>query len=395
LASIHLKPGREKSVRQGHPWIFSGAIARVEGNPAVGDSVGVRTAQGELIGRAAFSPLSNIRARMWTWDPGEEVDGDLIRRRLEQAIALRRALISPEETDAVRLVHGESDGLPGVVVDQYGGVVVLQCLSAGAEFWRQALVDGLVELLQPACIVERSDVDVRTLEGLEQRVSVPYGEAPQERLVIHEHGLRFGVDVLKGQKTGFYIDQRRNRQRVRELVRGRSVLNCFSYTGAFSVYALSGGASQVLSIDSSGDALHWGTENVALNGFQPDAARWEEGDVFQALRTMRDRAASYDAIILDPPKFAPTAAQAERAARGYKDINLLAFKLLRPGGLLFTFSCSGGVSADLFQKIVSGAAIDAGVDARIVERLAQGPDHPVSLTFPEGAYLKGLVIQVA
>jgi 23S rRNA (cytosine1962-C5)-methyltransferase len=200
LASIHLKPGREKSVRQGHPWIFSGAIARVEGNPAVGDSVNVRTAQGEPIGRAAFSPLSNIRARMWTWDPGEEVDGDLIRRRLEQAIALRRALISPEETDAVRLVHGESDGLPGVVVDQYGGVIVLQCLSAGAEFWRQALVVALVDLLQPACIVERSDVDVRTLEGLEQRVSVPYGEAPQERLVIHEHGLRFGVDVLKGQK---------------------------------------------------------------------------------------------------------------------------------------------------------------------------------------------------
>jgi 23S rRNA (cytosine1962-C5)-methyltransferase len=391
---IYLKPGRDKSVRQRHPWIFSGAIARVEGSPGSGDTVEVQAFGGEKLGWAAYSPLSNIRARMWSWDLGELVDAGFIQRRLDTAIELRRALVTPEETDAVRLVHGESDGLPGVVVDQYGDVVVLQCLSAGAEFWRPALIEGLVELLQPGCIVERSDVDVRGLEGLDQRVGVLYGQPPQDRLMISENGLLFSVDVLRGQKTGFYIDQRRNRQRVRELVRGRSVLNCFSYTGAFSVYALAGGATQVLSIDSSADALRWGAENVNLNGFPAESAAWEEGDVFQALRTMRDRGASYDAIILDPPKFAPTAAQAERAARGYKDINLLALKLLRPHGLLFTFSCSGGVSADLFQKIVSGAAIDAGVDARIVERFEQGPDHPVALTFPEGAYLKGLIVQI-
>jgi 23S rRNA (cytosine1962-C5)-methyltransferase len=395
LSAIYLKPGREKSVLQRHPWIFSGAIDRVEGSPAIGSSVEVRASNREMLGWAAYSPSSNIRARMWTWDATEPVDGSLFYRRLEQSIAFRKALIAPSETDAVRLVHGESDGLPGVVVDQYGDMVVLQCLSAGAEYWQKALVDGLVDLLRPACIVERSDVDVRTLEGLEQRVGILYGQPPAERLTITENGLKFGVDVFGGQKTGFYIDQRRNRQRVRELVNGRSVLNCFSYTGAFSVYALAGGASEVLSVDSSADALRWGAENVALNGFPTESARWEEADVFQALRTMRDRGMHFDAIILDPPKFAPTASQAERAARGYKDINLLALKLLRPGGLLFTFSCSGGVSPDLFQKIVSGAAMDAGVTARIVERFEQGPDHPVALSFPEGAYLKGLVVQAA
>jgi 23S rRNA (cytosine1962-C5)-methyltransferase len=395
LSAIYLKPGREKSVLQRHPWIFSGAIDRVEGSPAIGSSVEVKASNREMLGWAAYSPSSNIRARMWTWDATEPVDGSLFYRRLEQSIALRRALIAPNETNAVRLVHGESDGLPGVVVDQYGEMVVMQCLSAGAEYWQQALVDGLVDLLQPACIVERSDVDVRSLEGLEQRVGILYGQPPAERLTIMENGLKFCVDVMGGQKTGFYIDQRRNRQRVRELVNGRSVLNCFSYTGAFSVYALAGGASEVLSIDSSADALRWGAENVALNGFPAESARWEEADVFQALRTMRDRSMNFDAIILDPPKFAPTAAQAERAARGYKDINLLALKLLRPGGLLFTFSCSGGVSPDLFQKIVSGAAMDAGITARIVERFEQGPDHPIALSFPEGAYLKGLIIQAA
>jgi 23S rRNA (cytosine1962-C5)-methyltransferase len=395
LSAIYLKPGREKSVLQRHPWIFSGAIDRVEGSLAIGSSVEVRASNREMLGWAAYSPSSNIRARMWTWDATEPVDGSLFYRRLEQSIAFRKALIAPSETDAVRLVHGESDGLPGVVVDQYGEMVVMQCLSAGAEYWQKALVDGLVDLLRPACIVERSDVDVRTLEGLEQRVGILYGQPPAERLTITENGLKFGVDVFGGQKTGFYIDQRRNRQRVRELVNGRSVLNCFSYTGAFSVYALAGGASEVLSVDSSADALRWGAENVALNGFPIESARWEEADVFQALRTMRDRGMHFDAIILDPPKFAPTASQAERAARGYKDINLLALKLLRAGGLLFTFSCSGGVSPDLFQKIVSGAAMDAGVTARIVERFEQGPDHPVALNFPEGAYLKGLVVQAA
>ncbi len=381
-------------MRQRHPWIFSGSLAHIKGEPGAGDTVEVRSAGGELLGRAAYSPQSNIRARMWTWDPDELVNVDFFRRRVQSALALRRVVAPPEHTDALRLVHGESDGLPGFIADRYRDTVVVQVLSAGAERWRDVLVEALVEGTGAQSVVERSDVDVRALEGMPERVGVLYGPPPEERLLIHENGLQFLVDVLHGQKTGFYIDQRDNRQRVRELVGGRRVLNCFSYTAAFSIYALAGGASEVLSVDSSSDALAWGAKNVALNGFTAEQAGWLEGDVFQVLRTMRDSRQEWDAIILDPPKFAPTAAQAERAARGYKDINLLAFKLLRPGGLLFTFSCSGGVSADLFQKIVAGAALDAGVQTRIIDRLEQGPDHPVALNFPEGAYLKGLVVEV-
>ena len=395
MAVIWLKSGREKSVQHRHPWIFSGAIDHIEGDPQMGEAVTVRSAAGEWLAWAAYSPFSQIRGRIWSWDERESIDAAFFKRRLAQAMTLRQALIPPGETNALRLVHGESDGLPGVVVDRYADVLVLQILSAGAEAWREIMVNGLVELTGLSQVYERSDVDVRSLEGLPERTGTLRGSSPPDRLVIRESGLQFNVDICTGQKTGFYIDQRRNRQRVGGLVAGRKVLNCFCYTGAFSVYTLAGGATSVLSIDSSASALAMAAENVALNGFPAEKAHWLEGDVFHELRTLRDRAESFDAIILDPPKFAPTAAQAERAARGYKDINLLAFKLLRPGGLLFTFSCSGGISADLFQKIVAGAALDAGVDARIVEHLAQGPDHPVALNFPEGAYLKGLVCQVA
>jgi 23S rRNA (cytosine1962-C5)-methyltransferase len=291
-------------------------------------------------------------------------------------------------------VFAESDGLPGFIVDAYAQILVVQCLTAGADYWRKTFVDLLVDLAGPGAVVERSDVEVRALEGLQPRVGVLYGSKPVERLVIHEHSLDFYVNVLTGQKTGFYIDQRRNRDRLRKATYGRRVLNCFSYTGAFSVYALAGGADHVLSIDSSADALAWGEENLTLNGFLPERASWKHADVFQELRLLRDKAEVFDVIVLDPPKFAPTKAQAERAARGYKDINLLAMKLLKPGGLLYTFSCSGGISADLFQKIVAGAAFDAGVNGRIIERLSQSPDHPVSVFFPEGEYLKGLVVEV-
>jgi 23S rRNA (cytosine1962-C5)-methyltransferase len=268
----------------------------------------------------------------------------------------------------------------------------MQCLSTGAEFWRETLADLLMGLTGIKAIYERSDVDVRSLEGLPERIGPLRGAAPPDRIEIHENGLRFWVDVLAGHKTGFYLDQRANRSRLGKLATGRDVLNCFSYTGAFSVYALAGGAASVVSVDSSADALALGQENLALNGFDGAKASWMEGDVFVLLRRFRDQARSFDMIVLDPPKFAQNAAQAERAARGYKDINLLALKLLRPGGLLFTFSCSGGVSPDLFQKIVAGAAVDAGVDARIIGRMSQGPDHPVALNFPEGEYLKGLVV---
>ena len=393
LATLFLKPEREKSVIQRRPWIFSGAVERVEGSPESGDTVLVKSADGEALGLAAYSPNSQIQARMWTWNAAQQVDIDFLTAKISSAIEMRRKLIPAGETTALRLVHAESDGIPGLVVDQYGSVLVMQVLTAGVEKWRHEIKDILVELTGAACVYERSDVEVRRLEGLEPRSGLLYGAVP-DPLVIEENTLQFLVDVAGGQKTGFYVDQRKNRQKVREAAWGRDVLNCFCYTGAFSVYAAAGGAKSVLSVDSSAEALEIADENRKLNGLPDGLLTWQEGDVFKDLRTMRDSRKSFDLIVLDPPKFAPTSAQAKHAVRGYKDINLLAFKLLRPGGLLFTFSCSGGVKEDLFQKVVAGAALDAGVDACIVDRMHQGLDHPVALQFPEGAYLKGLVCEV-
>ncbi len=392
MSTLILKPGREKSLLRRHPWIFSGAVDKVTGNPQPGETVEVRDAQGNWLGRAAYSPVSQIRARVWTFDPEETVDADFFRRKIQSALNRRNAAGLKQASDAIRLVHAESDGLPGLVVDRYGEILVLQLLTAGCEFWRETLADLLLEQTGATAIYERSDADVRALEGLSARTGLLRGSSIEPRITIIEYGLKFLVNIETGHKTGFYLDQRANRKRVGELAQGRDVLNCFCYTGGFSIYAAAGGAQSVLSVDTSSEALALGQENAQLNGMQTNNLDWLEADVFTALRKFRDQNRSWDLILLDPPKFAPTAAQAEKAARGYKDINRLAFKLLRPGGILVTFSCSGGIDAALFQKIVASAALDAGVEAQIVEYLTQGPDHPVSLHFPEGAYLKGLVL---
>ncbi len=391
MNSIFLKPGREKSLLRRHPWVFSGAIDKVTGNPQSGETVDVLDSNRQFLARAAYSPSSQIRARVWTFNPDENLDADFFRRRIVSALEKRTALGLPTVTDALRLLHAESDGLPGLIVDRYGETLVLQSLTAGSEFWRETLADLLLEITGCSTIYERSDADVRELEGLAPRNGLLRGSLTSPSLQITEYGLKFLVNIETGHKTGFYLDQRSNRKRVGELARGRDVLNCFCYTGGFSVHAAAGGAKSVLSVDTSGDALALGRENIALNGIQAESLDWSDADVFTALRKFRDQNRSWDLIVLDPPKFAPTAAQAEKAARGYKDINRLAFKLLRPGGILATFSCSGGIDAGLFQKIVASAALDAGVEAQIVETLTQGPDHPVSIHFPEGAYLKGLV----
>jgi len=391
VGEIHLKPGRERSLRLRHPWIFSGAVSDVRGDPAPGETVEVLSAEGEWLARAAFSPRSQILGRVWTWESGEEVGEGFFARRLGRAIEARRSLFRGQETDAYREVHAESDGIPGLILDRYGDVRVAQFLSVGAERWRETILGSLAGRGDCSAIYERSDADVRSLEGLQPRAGPLWGDLPDTRLIIRENDLRFHVDIAHGHKTGFYLDQRDNRAIFRSSLHGGEVLNCFAYTGAFTVASLAAGSTHVLSIDSSEAALRLGEENVALNGLPPEGCEWVAGDAFTELRLLRDRARTFDAVVLDPPRFAATASQAQRAARGYKDINLLAFKLLRPGGLLFTFSCSGGVSPELFQKIVAGAALDARVDAAIVNWLGQPADHPVSLTFPEGRYLKGLV----
>ncbi len=403
-ACIQLKPGREKSLLRRHPWIFSGAIECIDGSPVSGETLPVRDSEGKFLAWAAYSADSQITARVWSWNETDVINKEFFSNRIANALKVRRDLgLLPSITGGgiegggntgVRLIHAESDGLPGLIVDQYGDVLVMQLGSAGPEFWRETLADILQELLSPVCIYERSDSDGRELEGLPKRAGLLRGILP-DKVEVTEHGLHFAVDVAAGQKTGFYLDQCDNRALTGTLADGRDVLNCFCYTGGFSLYALRGGAKSVLSIDSSQEALQLAQDNVKLNGLDASKTEWLCADVFEALRKLRDQNRKFDLIVLDPPKFAPTAAFAEKASRAYKDINLLGFKLLRPGGLLFTYSCSGGISDDLFQKIIAGAALDAGVDVQIVSKLHAAADHPVLLSFPEGAYLKGLVLRVA
>ena len=393
MHKLILKPGREKSLLRRHPWIFSGALAQIQGSPASGDTVEIVSSKEKFLAYAAYSPHSQIVARVWDWNRDSRIDQQFFHGRLSHAIMARRTLV--HESNAMRLVHSESDGLPGLIVDLYGDSLVMQVLSAGMERWYQTCADIVMELTGAARVFERSDAEVRRLEGLLPRVGVLRGLAPPQRIKIKEERLEFWVDVSSGQKTGFYLDQRVNRARVGELARDKEVLDCFCHSGGFALHALANGAKSVLSVDSSEDALQLAKESLALNSLPEDKAVWREGDVFEVLRSLRDEAKHFDLIILDPPKFAPTAAFAGKAARGYKDINLLAFKLLRPGGLLATFSCSGGISPELFQKIVAGAALDAGVEAQIIEFFAAAPDHPVALNFPESAYLKGLLCRVS
>jgi 23S rRNA (cytosine1962-C5)-methyltransferase len=391
MPALILKAGRERSLLRRHPWIFSGAIQHADEASAIpGGTVDLLSTNKQFLARAAYSPTSQIRARVWTFED-KPVDAVFFRRQIRSAIETRQNLNVAGRSNAYRLIYAESDGIPGLIVDRYGDVLVLQSLTAGSEFWKETLADLLLEETGLSTIYERSDADVRELEGLEPKVGFLRGTLADPQITIHENGLKFNVNLGSGHKTGFYLDQRANRLRLRELAKDRDVLDCFCYTGGFTINALAGGAKSVVSIDSSAEALSLARQNVELNDLAAAKTNFMEGDVFQLLRKFRDGNRSFDMIILDPPKFAPTAAQAEKAARGYKDINLLAFKLLQPGGTLVTFSCSGGIDAGLFQKIVAGAALDAGVDAQIVEHLSQGPDHPVSLHFPEGAYLKGLV----
>ncbi|MCC6474257.1 MAG: class I SAM-dependent rRNA methyltransferase [Burkholderiales bacterium] len=387
---MRLKPGRERSLQRWHPWVFSGAVQSTGGEPAPGETLRVEAADGRFLAWADFSPASQIRARVQSFCEDEFPDEAFLQGRIAAALDRRRGIA---QGTALRLVHAESDALPGLIADRYGDTIVVQILSAGAERRRGEIVRALGELSGARAIFERSDAETRSLEGLPLRVGPLLGDAPGGPVEILEHGLRYRVDVAAGQKTGFYLDQRDSRARIRDLAAGCEVLDCFAHTGGFALAAVSGGARSVLAVESSAPALALARQNAALNGVDTGALEWLEGDVFEMLRRLRQAGRSFDLVVLDPPKFAPTAQKAAAAARGYKDINLNALKLLRRGGLLATFSCSGGVCADLFQKIVAGAAADAGVAANIEARLQAPADHPVRLAFPEGEYLKGLLLR--
>jgi 23S rRNA (cytosine1962-C5)-methyltransferase len=399
-ATVVLKPGRDKPIRNRHPWIFSGAVSRIEGEVQDGDLVRVTDRHGEFLAIGYLNRQSQIVVRLLTWDPAEAVDRGYWRRRLERAFAGRAALGADSTTNAYRLVYAEADGLPGLVVDRYADWLVIQCLTLGMARHRDEIVSLLAEpslysagdLPAVAGIYARDDADVRAKEGLPLETGTLWGAEPPDRVEIVEHGRRFQVDVKRGHKTGFYLDQRENRWLVARYCAEADVLNAFAYTGGFGVYAGLAGARSVINVDTSVEALTLAEENLALNGCAPQELL--VGDVFQVLRGYRDEGRSFDVLILDPPKFAASQSQVMAASRGYKDINWLAMQLLRPGGLLVTFSCSGLVSADLFQKILFGASVDAGREVQILRHLAQGADHPVLLTFPESAYLKGLVCRV-
>ncbi len=395
MATITLRHGKERPVIQRHPWIFSGAIQSVRGEPVDGEPVDVLAASGDWLARGWWSGHSQIRVRLCTWDPNEDLDAAWLHGQIARALAGRRHLMHDPDV-ACRLVFSEADGVPGLIVDRYGAYLSVQILTQGMELRREVLLHTLRELLNPLGIIERSDADMREKEGLPPAEGLLWGQAPPNQLVLRPIGNdppRFVVNLQHGQKTGSYLDQALNRERVAAYCADAEVLDCFTYSGGFALYAARAGASTITLMDTSPDALDLARQHLALNQITTPA-EFVEGDVFKVLRTYRQEQRRFDVIILDPPKFAHSQKHIDRAARGYKDINLLAMQLLRPGGILATFSCSGLVSTDLFQKIVFGASVDAHRDAQIIERLAQSPDHPIRLTFPESEYLKGFVCRI-
>ena len=394
MAFVIVKPKRDKSLLRRHPWVFSGAVAKTRGQLQPGDTVDVVTPQGNWLGRGAYSPRSQICIRIWTFDEDEVIDAQFFHRRIDRAAANRRELVERQHLTGYRLVNAESDGLPGVIIDRYGDYLVCQFLTLGAEIWKDTIVQQLQALMPVAGIYERSDSPVRDKEGLPRQTSVLAGKEPPATIEFREGPHRFWVDVRNGHKTGFYLDQRDNRLQMNGHAAAAEVLNCFAYTGGFGVAALKAGARRVTNVDLSAAALDLSQRNILLNDLNPEQVEHVEADVFKQLRFYRDAARRFDLIVLDPPKFADSRAQVSRASRGYKDINLLAIKLLREGGHLFTFSCSGLMEPDLFQKIVADAALDAGRDVQIVRRLNQAADHLTALNFPEGHYLKGLLCRV-
>ena len=395
MATVWLKEGRQRSVKRLHPWIFSGAIKDIDGDPEPGQTVRIKTVGGKDLGWGAYCPRSQIRIRIWSFNRDERIDRGFFKRRLLNALEFRRSILSSIDSDAYRIVNAESDGLPGIIVDRYGDFLVCQFLTAGAEYWKGVIISLLRELIPCKGIYERSDLMVRLKEGLRPQNGILWGEEPPDRLKIYESNIRFWVDIKRGQKTGFYLDQRDNRRAIVEYSKGMDILNCFSYSGGFGIYALKAGAARVINIDSSSEALELAEENLYINSLPLSSTENIRGNAFDILRDLRFSGKRFDLIVMDPPRFLDSRSKMVNACRGYKDINMLAFQMLKSGGILFTFSCSGLISPELFQKLIFDAALDAQVDAKIIGRLSLPIDHPVSVYFPEGNYLKGLILKIS
>lgn len=398
-AKLILQPEREKSLLRRHPWVFSRAIDQVKGNPELGETVDIFSSSGEWLAKAAFSPKSQIRARVWSWDKSESIDEHFFKRKIKRALHVRKDIIAEKGLSGFRVVAAESDGLPGITIDKYDNVLVCQLLSAGAEFHKQNIINALVSVFPNHSIYERSDVAMREKEGLQQTVgwlANPLSEKQMQELpiIINENGVELYVDIINGHKTGFYLDQRDNREIVGRYSKGKTVLNCFSYTGTFAVYAVKNAAEKVVNVDVSDAALVAAKQNLTLNGLDETKVEFINEDVFQLLRDYKAQGKKFNTIILDPPKFADNRQQITSACRGYKDINRLAMELIEPGGHLLTFSCSGLIDEALFQKVVADAALDANKDVYFIEKLQQASDHPIASFYPEGFYLKGLVCRV-
>lgn len=393
--AIYLVKGRDKSLRRKHPWVFSRGIQKVEGEPSLGETVDVYSNDGQWLAKAAYSPNSQIRARVWSFEK-EEIDTAFFVKRIQQAQMLRDDFIERDGLTGYRLIAAESDGLPGITIDKYENYLVCQLLSAGAEYQKETLVNALITVFPDCHVYERSDVAVRKKEGLEERVGVLHGELPPKSVIIEENGIKINVDIVNGHKTGFYLDQRDSRFQSMKYVKDKEVLNCFSYTGGFGLYALKGGAKRVINADVSQPALDTAKFNAELNEFDISKKRavFLNADVFKLLREYRDQGTKFDVVIMDPPKFADSKAQLTGACRGYKDINMLAMQILKPGGTLLTYSCSGLMEQALFQKIIADAALDADRDVKFVERFEQAADHPTDTAYPEGFYLKGFACKV-
>lgn len=393
MPAIIIKADRVKAIKRKHPWIFSKAIKKVDGDPKLGETVDVLAPDGQWLAKAAYSPHSQIRARIWTFNREDEIDFDFFSDKIARAKAIRQPIIERSQTDAYRLLCAESDGLPGITLDVYGDTLVCQMLSAGAELQKELFYDALKQQFPGFNIYERSDVDVRGKEGLKKVTGLVHGEV-KEKIVIQENGIKALVDIVKGHKTGYYNDQRDNRLALEKYAADAEVLNCFSYTGTFGLYAARGGAKYITQVDMSADALEIARENAELNQIDLTKMDFVKADVFKLLRSYREQGKKFDVIVMDPPKFVENKGQLRSASRGYKDINMLAMQLLNPGGYLLTFSCSGLMDQALFQKIIADAALDAQRDMVFVEKLSQAQDHVIGSAYPEGFYLKGFVCQV-